>query len=196
MVWAVGSPFEYEQTVTSGIVSGKNRQDSNDLAEQNMLQTDAAISPGSSGGPLVDANGMVVGINTSIYGKTFQGISFAVPSRTAEFVINQLISTGEVTRGYLGVRPTELNQEIADRLGLPDLNGALLTRVFPDQAAYRSGLRDYDVIRTWNGKPISEYKTLYREVGITPPNTTVDVTVYRERAEKHLRVTVGERPPN
>lgn len=193
IVWAIGSPYRYEQTVTSGILSGKDRP-GDKTRKQNLLQTDAAVNPGNSGGPLVDANGDVIGINTSIYGESFQGISFAVPSTTAQFVYRQLIEKGKVVRGYLGVQPREVSHRLAANWSLPDLDGALLEGVITNSPADLAGIRGGDVIRSWNGKAIRRYNTLYQLAGMTEPNSKVDVVLIRNGQEMHKEVIVAEYP--
>ncbi len=193
IVWAVGSPYRYEQTVTSGIISAKDRPGDSGRV-QSLLQTDAAVNPGNSGGPLVSSTGNVIGINTSIYGKTFQGISFAVPSATAKFVYEQIIRYGKVTRGYLGVAPREVQHRSAINLGLPDLEGALLDRVEVNSPAWLGGLRTNDVIRTWNGAPIRNYNAVYRFAEMSAPGTAVEVTLIRGGEEKLANITIGELP--
>ena len=192
IVWAIGSPFGLDQTVTSGIISAKNRYD-HDTPYQELLQTDAAVNPGNSGGPLVDSMGRVVGINTSIYGEKFQGISFAVPSVQAKFVYDETIEQGVVSRGILGARPDAVFQKDAKKLGLPDINGALLIEVRPNSPAYKGGLQENDVIRSWNGHEIDDYNKLFRFVSMTEPFSTVDVKIIRDGIEKQLSVRVGSR---
>lgn len=194
IVWAIGSPFGFQQTVTSGILSGKDRPGDLEHQKQSLLQTDAAVNPGNSGGPLVDAQGRVIGINTSIVGETFQGISFAVPSATAKFVFKELVEDGDVTRGYLGVLPSEVNYDDAVQMQLPDLDGAKLTQVVRGSPAYRAGIRPLDIIRSWDGIPIKEFKNLFYLAETTPPNTTVNVTLIRDGHEHTLPVTVGRLP--
>ncbi len=194
IVWAVGSPYGFQQTVTSGILSGKDRPGDKRQFKQNLLQTDAAVNPGNSGGPLVDSQGRVIGINTSIFGETFQGISFAVPSKTAIFVYNELKEDGRVTRGYLGAVPDAVSFYDSQRFQLPDLNGAKLTSVRRGSPAYRAGIRRNDVIRSWNGTEIKEFRKLYRMAEMTEPYTTVKVTLYRDGLEQQTQVTVGEFP--
>ncbi len=194
IVWAVGSPYGFQQTVTSGILSGKDRPGDGNFRKQTLLQTDAAVNPGNSGGPLVDAQGRVIGINTSIFGETFQGISFAVPSATAIFVYEALKGSGKVTRGYLGALPTEVDDRDARLLNLPDLYGAKLTRVIDNSPASRAGIRRNDIIRRWNGVEIKEHKKLYRLAEMTEPNSTVDVTLIRDGKEYQTKVTVGQLP--
>lgn len=194
IVWAVGSPYGFQQTVTSGILSGKDRPGEGLSGKQNLLQTDAAVNPGNSGGPLVDSQGRVIGINTSIFGETFQGISFAVPSSTVTFVYQQLKQHGFVTRGYLGVLPAEVDFSDVQRLNLPDLNGAKLSRVLYNSPADRAGIRPNDIIRSWNGTPIKEFKTLFRLAEMTKPTETVLVTLIRDGQEHRTQVTLGELP--
>ena len=192
IVWAIGSPFGLEQTVTSGIVSAKNRYDRNS-PQLELLQTDAAVNPGNSGGPLVDSQGRVVGINTSIFGNEFLGISFAVPSVHARFVYEQTIKKGYVTRGIIGARPVPVFQTDAFRFGLPDTNGALLAVVEPDSPAKRSGLQRHDVVRAWNGYPIQDYNQLFRYVSMTEPYSVADVDIIRNGQPQSLKVQVGSR---
>ena len=193
IVWAIGSPYRYEQTVTSGIISGKDRP-GDKTRKQNLLQTDAAVNPGNSGGPLVDASGNVIGINTSIYGETFQGISFAVPSSTARFVYRQLIQNGAVVRGYLGVTPQEVEYQMASGGYLPDLDGAVLTRVFENSPADLAGFQEGDVIRQWNGQLVKQYNSLYQLAERSPPNSTVEVVLIRDGRSMKKNVVIGELP--
>ncbi len=193
IVWAIGSPYRYEQTVTSGILSGKNRP-GDKTRKQNLLQTDAAVNPGNSGGPLVDANGDVIGINTSIYGESFQGISFAVPSSTAQFVYRQLIENGKVVRGYLGVHPREVSHRLAAHLSLPDLDGAMLEGVMANSPADIAGIRGGDVIRSWDGKAIRRYNTLYQLAEMSEPNSRIEVVLIRNGQQLKKEVVVGELP--
>ena len=192
IVWAIGSPYGLDQTVTSGIISAKNRYDRNQ-PQQELMQTDSAVNPGNSGGPLVDAMGRVVGINTSIYGEQFQGISFAVPSVQAKFVYEETIKKGYVRRGILGAIPTAVFQSDATDFGLPDIQGAKLGYVEPNSPAMKSGLQENDVVRSWNGSAIEDYHMLYRYVSMTPPNTIAKVEIIRGGEAKTLDVTVGSR---
>lgn len=190
IVWAFGNPYQLKQTVTSGIISGKDR--AGDLnGKQTLLQTDAAINKGNSGGPLVDSQGHVIGINTAILGETFQGIGFAVPSSTARYVVEQLKANGKVTRGFLGVTPVEVSSADVRRLVLPDLDGAKLVHVVANSPAASAGIQSSDVIRKWNGVPIRDYKTLFRLIEMTPPNSTVKVTLIRDAREFETTVRVG-----
>jgi S1-C subfamily serine protease len=191
IVWAVGSPYGFQHTVTSGILSGKDRPGEGGNPKQALLQTDAAVNPGNSGGPLVDSKGQVIGINTSIFGETFQGISFAVPSATVGFVYDQLRSRGRVVRGYLGVLPSEVSYYDSLQMNLPDLFGAKLNQIVPDSPASMAGFKPGDIIRAWNNIEIKEFKTLFRLAETTPPNETVDVVLLRNGKEHRTKVTLG-----
>ena len=194
IVWAIGSPYGFQHTVTSGIISGKNRPGDINHPTQSLLQTDAAVNPGNSGGPLVDAQGRVIGINTSIFGDSFQGISFAVPSETAKFIYRELSSKGAVTRGYLGVKPVEVKHRDAMRLQLPDLDGAMLSQVVEGSPAFAAGIRAFDIIRQWNEVEVKNFKHLYRLAEMTRPETLVQVKLIRDGKEQLTQIVVGRRP--
>jgi S1-C subfamily serine protease len=192
MVWAVGSPYGLEQTVTSGILSAKERYEKSGTSKE-LLQTDAAINPGNSGGPLVNSRGQVIGINTSIYGESFLGISFAVPSSFSKFVFDEIIAHGKVTRGYLGILPDAVSRSDMLKHNLPDLNGAVVLEVPPRGPADRVGLRPGDIIRRWEGKEVKTYNMLFRYIGMTPPETSVSVDIVRDGQPLKLQVTVGDK---
>ena len=192
IVWAIGSPYGLNQTVTSGIISGKHRRDEKH-ANRELFQTDAAVNPGNSGGPLVDSAGQVIGINTSIYGETFQGISFAVPSVTARFIFKQLVKRGTVTRGFLGVEPQTVFQDVAETMKLPNLDGALIRSVQPNSPAELSGIKVNDVILEWGAKPVTVYTMLFRLVEMSKPNESVNVLISRDGQIQELDVMVGDR---
>ena len=194
IVWAIGSPYGFEQTITSGILSGKDRPGDPRHRKQSLLQTDAAVNPGNSGGPLVDVEGRVIGINTSIFGETFQGISFAVPSSTAQFVYEQLVSNGRVVRAFLGVQPGEVHYRVAQRNQMDDLDGAQLDMVEPNSPAAMAGMRRGDIIRSWNGTPIGSHLQLYRLSASTPPYTEVELTLLRDGRERRTKVRLGKFP--
>lgn len=204
MVWAVGSPYGLDQTVTQGIVSGKNRFDPSTELDamqrrrrarvQELIQTDAAVNKGNSGGPLVDAQGNVVGINTSIIGEQFQGISFAIPSSVARYVSGQLVTSGSVQLGYLGIRPRQVRDEMAEALGLPDLRGALVDFVEPGTPAARAGLQRGDVIRQWNGVTIEDFKMLFRLVATTLPGSEAKISILRQGQPVELTILVEGKP--
>ena len=162
MVWAIGNPYGLDQTVTSGIVSAKGRRDfDNRKAFQEFLQTDVAINPGSSGGPLVDVHGDVVGINSAIFGRTYQGISFAIPSNLAREVYDQIRKNGKVIRGFIGVHLEPLTPEIATMLRFPkDQTGGVVVRtVSAGSPAERAGIEPSDTIVEWNGQHVPTSKS-------------------------------------
>jgi len=194
IVWAIGSPYEFSQTVTSGILSGKNRRGDAYHNKQTLLQTDAAVNPGNSGGPLVDIQGKVIGINTSIFGKTFQGISFAVPSSTAKFVFEQLVAEQRVSRGYLGLIPGEVTEKRAHMLNSPDQQGAFVLEVTNGSPAYRAGIRPGDILRSWQGAPIQDYREIFRLAEGAPVGSEVTLSIWRAGMlnEHPTNVIIGE----
>lgn len=197
-VWAMGSPFGLDQTVTRGIVSGKHRRTADNSGDanphQDLLQTDAAVNPGNSGGPLVNSVGQVIGINTSIYGEFFQGISFAVPSSLAEEIVAKLIKSGQVQRGFLGVSPHDVTHADAVRLKLPEISGARLETVERDAPAFRAGLRPDDVVIKIGGKAIDNHIMLFRQIALTSPGDETAIDFYRDGKLSTTQVKVGYRP--
>ena len=194
-VLAIGSPFGFQNTVTAGIVSAKSR-DTGDFVP--FIQTDAAVNPGNSGGPLFNTKGEVIGINSQIFSGTggYLGISFAIPVNTAMSVANQLIKSGKVNRGRVGVAmsPGPITKDLAEALGLPSTKGALIDEVTKDGPAEKAGILAQDVILKVNGKPIETYIDVTRAISNTPPGTKVIITVWRKGGQKEIAVTVGETP--
>jgi serine protease Do len=190
-VLAIGSPFGLESTVTAGIVSAKGRDTGEYLP---FIQTDVAVNPGNSGGPLIDMQGKVVGINSQIYSRTggFMGISFAIPIDEAMNVAEQLKKSGRVVRGRIGVGIAEVTKDIAEPLGLPSAAGALVRSVEPGGPAEKGGVQAGDIIVGFNGRKIERSSDLPRIVGGTAPGSTVDVRVWRRGRYHDLSVTVGE----
>jgi len=157
LVWAIGSPFGLEQSTTQGIISAKHRRKSSGggvSRHQDLIQSDVAINPGNSGGPLVNSRGELVGINTSIVGEAFCGISFSVPSVVAREIYLRIRETGRVARGFLGVEPSVVPGHLVKRYAIAEGRGAYLDRVLPGRAAERSGMREGDVILKWNGQTV------------------------------------------
>jgi len=194
-VLAIGSPFGFDNTVTAGIVSGKARS----LPQENLvpfIQTDAAVNPGNSGGPLFNMRGEVVGINSQIYSRTggYMGLSFAIPIDLALDVQNQLRSTGRVSRGRIGVVIQEVTKELADSFGLAKPEGALVNAVEKGGPADKAGVEVSDIIIKFDGKSISSSSDLPRIVGATRPGSKVSLQVWRKGAAKDLSVTVAEIP--
>ncbi|MDN5882736.1 MAG: DegQ family serine endoprotease, partial [Nitrosospira sp.] len=196
-VVAIGSPFGFENSVTAGIVSAKGRS----LAQENFvpfIQTDVAINPGNSGGPLFNMKGEVVGINSQIYSRTggFMGLSFAIPIDVATDISNQLIASGKVSRGRIGVLIQEVTKELAESFGLPKPTGALVASVQKGGPADKAGIEARDVILKFDGKPVNASGDLPRIVGGTKPGSKVSLQVWRNGATKELTVTVDELPPD
>jgi len=195
-VWAAGSPFGLMRSVTFGILSAKNRAGLAGTPYQEFLQTDAAVNPGNSGGPLVNTHGNVIGINTAIVGEAYQGISFAVPSSVVQKVYHRIKRGGHVARGWLGVLMAEVNEEISDRLGLPDLDGVVVEQVVgkPNSPAARSGIKPGDVIREWNQQKIVNRASLARMVAKTQIGSAATVKIFRNGEELLIKIQVAERP--
>lgn len=202
LVLAIGNPFGLGQTVTMGIVSALGRGGFGITAYENFIQTDAAINQGNSGGPLVDAEGRLVGINTAIFSRSggFQGVGFAVPVNMARYVMDRLISDGKVTRGYLGINIQPLTPDLAKAFNLPDeSSGVLVGGVTPNSAAQRAGVKDGDIIIEINGQKVTDPRNLQLKVSQTPPGKKVTLKVLRgepgrKPAERTLTATLGELP--
>ncbi|WP_193367760.1 DegQ family serine endoprotease [Pelagibius marinus] len=192
-VVAIGNPFGLGGTVTAGIVSARQR-DINAGRYDNFIQTDAAINKGNSGGPMFNMDGQVIGINTAIFSPSggSVGIGFATPSSMARNIIAQLRDTGEVRRGWLGVRIQNVTDELAEGLRLDRPRGALVAAVTEGGPAESAGIEQGDVILEFNGREVPEMRRLPAMVAETSVGSTVDVTIWRKNAEKQLRVTIGE----
>ena len=189
-VMAVGSPVGLEQTVTAGIVSAKNRSIGVSPYDD-FIQTDASTNPGSSGGPLINTRGEVIGINTlNLNG--LQGLGFAIPTNTAKEIIKQLKENGKVTRGWLGVLVPRILQGIKTLSGLQDEKGAYIEKIRENGPAFKAGLKAGDVIVKFNGREIKEKNDLPRMVADTTPGEEVDVEVLRDGEEKILKVKIEE----
>ena len=201
-VLAFGSPFGYLQfSVTRGIVSAVNRPDpfgKDAHRPGGFIQTDAAINPGNSGGPLVDARGEVVGINNMIYTNTgsFEGAGFAIPSQIARNVAQQIIAHGKVDHGYVGIAMNDVTPDNAHFFGLQDASGAIVAQVSPDSPASRAGLKQGDVITTFNGQKVTNGSALQVDVAQVQPGTTVHFGVLRNGQPTTVNVTVGDYNPN
>jgi serine protease Do len=195
-VAAIGSPFGFENSISAGIVSAKGRA-LPDESYVSFIQTDVAVNPGNSGGPLFNLNGEVIGINSMIYSRTggYMGVSFAIPIDVAMDVANQLQSHGKVTRGRLGVQIQALSQELAKSFGMKEAKGALVASVEPGSPADKAGLKSGDVIVEFDGKPVTDSRELPRMVAMTKPGTETKLKVYRQGDEKNLTVSVGEMKP-
>ena len=195
-VIAIGSPFNFDNTVTAGIVSAKGRS----FATQQyvpFIQTDVPINRGNSGGPLLNLDGEVVGINSQIFSEngTYMGLSFTIPIEIAMSVVNQLRSTGSVSRGLLGVGIEDVTQQMASVLGLPAPAGAIVTIVSPNSAAENAGIQPWDVIVALNGETIETFSDLPPKVGLIPPGDKAMLDVVRDGKLWQIEVTVGALPP-
>ena len=196
VVLAIGNPFGVGQTVTSGIVSAKDRGNMGIEDYEDFIQTDAAINPGNSGGALVDIDGRLIGVNTAILSRSggSQGVGFAIPSDLARTVMESLIKTGHVTRGYLGVMIQNVTPELADEFQLKNDKGALISEVVPNGPAAKSGLKDGDVVVSFDGHTVPDSRRMQLQVAETKPGSTVPVEIIRNGEKKTLDVTVKQLP--
>jgi serine protease Do len=194
-VLAIGAPFGFANSATAGIVSAKGRVLPGEGAENYVpfIQTDVPINPGNSGGPLFNMEGQVVGINSQIYSRTggYMGVSFSIPINVAMQVAHQLMATGHVERGRLGVYIQDVNQGLADSFGLPKPEGALVSSVQSGGPAAKAGLKSGDVILALDGKPVQTSSQLPVRVASLMPGTTVHLTIWRDHAKREIAVKLG-----
>ncbi|MCO5111612.1 MAG: trypsin-like peptidase domain-containing protein [Burkholderiaceae bacterium] len=195
-VLAIGNPFGVGQTVTSGIVSALGRSQLGINTFENFIQTDAAINPGNSGGALVDVHGNLLGINTAIYSRSggSLGIGFAIPVSTAKMVLDGIVRDGQVTRGWIGVEPSELSPELAETFGIKATEGVIITGVLQDGPAGMGGIRPGDVIAQVQGKPIGSVPGLLSAVAALRPGEKATFQVQRGEKLLELELTPGVRP--
>ncbi|MBW4050457.1 MAG: DegQ family serine endoprotease [Proteobacteria bacterium] len=191
-VLAIGAPFGFENSATSGIVSAKGRT-LPDSGYVPFIQTDVPINPGNSGGPLFDMQGRVIGINSQIYSRTggYMGVSFSIPINVAMQVAHQLMSTGHVQRGKLGVIIQNVDQGLADSFGLPEPEGALVSQIEPNSPASHAGMQPGDVILALNGMPVKTSSQLPVRIASLMPGTTVHLTIWRDHAQRQIAVKLG-----
>lgn len=195
-VLAIGNPFGVGQTVTSGIVSALGRSELGINTFENFIQTDAAINPGNSGGALVDVHGNLLGINTAIYSRSggSMGIGFAIPVSTARQVMESIVRDGRVTRGWIGVEPSELSPELAQTFGVRGSDGVIITGVLHNGPAAIGGMLPGDVVRQVAGKTVHNVAQLLSAVAALAPGTAVDFQVERAGKEVVLSITPAARP--
>jgi len=191
-VLAIGAPYGLEQTATQGIVSAKGRSLPGDAVVP-FIQTDAAVNPGNSGGPLFDGNGAVVGINAQIYSRSggFQGLSFAIPINVALKIKDQIVATGKASHARLGVTVQDLNQSLADSFGLKRPDGALVANVAPNSAAAAAGLKSGDVITEVDGQPVVRSGELSSLIGLASPGEKVKLKVWRDKTPRDVEAKLG-----
>lgn len=196
VVLAIGNPFGVGQTVTMGIISALGRNHLGINTFENFIQTDAAINPGNSGGALVDASGNLLGINTAIYSRSggSLGIGFAIPVTTVKTVMEEIIKTGQVTRGWIGVEPQDITPELAENFGLGEKSGTIIAGVLKGGPADKAGMRPGDILVAVNGKPIANTTEMLNSIAQLPPGKAATMTVLRKRHETDLEITVGKRP--
>ena len=196
IVLAIGNPFGVGQTTTLGIVSalGRNRLGIN--IYENFIQTDAAINPGNSGGALVDAAGRLVGINTAIYSETggSLGIGFAIPAKTAQAILAEIIGSGRVIRGWLGIEPQDITAELARAFGLREEDGVIVAGVVRGSPAHQAGLRVGDILLALGEAKLQDSIGFLNAIAALKPGTSVSLVVLREGRQYEVKLRVGERP--
>ena len=196
VVLAIGNPFGVGQTVTMGIVSALGRSHLGINTFENFIQTDAAINPGNSGGALVDVAGNLVGINTAIYSRTGgnHGIGFAIPVSSARSIMEQIIASGAVTRGWIGVEAQEITSELADSFNLPDTAGALIAGVVRGSPADRAGIRPGDVLLSINGTTVTDPQVMLDLIAGLAPESEARFRLRRDTSIQELPIRIGKRP--
>jgi len=197
LVLAIGNPFGVGQTVTMGIISALGRSHLGINTFENYIQTDAAINPGNSGGALVDGDGNLVGVNTAIFSRSGGnlGIGFAIPISIARQVMQEIITHGGVTRGWVGIEVQEITPEIADSFALKSTDGALIAGVLRRGPADRAGIRPGDILLAVDNNPVKDSSSLLNLIAALPPGTVAKLRLLRGQTETLLKVTIEKRPP-
>ena len=196
VVLAIGNPFGVGQTVTMGIISALGRSHLNINTFENFIQTDAAINPGNSGGALIDTKGNLLGINTAIYSRSggSLGIGFAIPVSTVKTVLDSILSTGTVVRGWIGVEPQEITPELAESFGLAQKAGAIIAGVLKGGPADRAGIRPGDILTAVDGKPVADTTEMLNLIAQLTPGKSAKITIQRKQQQSVIEVQVGKRP--
>ncbi len=196
VVLAIGNPFGVGQTVTMGIVSALRRDHLGINTFENFIQTDAAINPGNSGGALIDISGNLIGINTAIFSQTggSLGIGFAIPVSLARQVMEQIVETGGVTRGWIGVEAQELTTDLAESFKLPNTEGVLIAGVLRGGPADKAGIKPGDILLSVDGKSVTDSTSMLNLIAVLHPGAEAAVEIARERSRKTVQVEVGKRP--
>ena len=192
-VVAIGNPFGLSNTLTVGVVSAKGRTSIGINDYEDFIQTDAAINPGNSGGPLVDLDGKVVGINTAIFSRSggYMGVGFAIPSNLVSEITNQLIKSGKVTRGFLGIVIQQITPDLAKSFNVKPGQGIIVSQVSEDSPAKKAGLRQGDVIISFRGKPVKEVGQFRNLVALIPPGSHEEFLILRDGKKMKLNITIG-----
>ena len=193
---AIGSPFALQSTLTVGVVSAKGRQDLRIVDLEDFIQTDAALNLGNSGGPLLNINGEIIGINTAIALQSggYAGIGFAIPSNMAKHIIDQLIANGSVNRGYLGIFLQQVDKSMSEALNLDKAEGIIITEVVKDSPAQKAGLKQGDIILEYNRHPIKTMAQFRNEIALMKPNDMVTLKIMRDNKTQEIKVSL-ESPP-
>jgi len=193
---AIGNPFGVGQTVTMGIISAIGRNNLTDSAFQNFIQTDAAVNPGNSGGALVDVNGNLIGINTAIYSQSggSVGIGFAIPISTVKQVLESIIRTGQVVRGWIGVEPQDITPELAESFALRQKFGTIIAGVIRGGPADKAGMKPGDILLSIQSKPVTNTTEMLNLVAQLKPGNKVNIAVLRNNKELTLEILIGTRP--
>lgn len=196
VVLAIGNPFGVGQTTTLGIVSALGRNRAGVTIYENFIQTDAAINPGNSGGALVDASGRLVGVNTAIYSESggALGIGFAIPASTAQTILAQIIETGHVARGWLGVEPQDITSDLAGAFSLEQLDGVILASVQADGPAASAGLHVGDIVVGIDDQPVTDAVQFLGMIAALPPHATVKLRILRDGVQEDVSAQLGARP--
>jgi len=197
VVLAIGNPFGVGQTVTMGIISALGRNNLHINHFENFIQTDAAINFGNSGGALIDTHGHMIGINSAIYSQSggSVGIGFAIPVSTVKTVMESIIKSGHVVRGWIGVESQEITSELADSFGLSRRSGAIIAGVVRNGPADRGGMKPGDILLTVAGKPVANTNDMLNLIAQLPPDQKAQMTVLRKDSVMSLAIVVGKRPP-
>jgi serine protease DegQ len=196
VVLAIGNPFGVGQTVTMGIISALGRNHLGINTFENFIQTDAAINPGNSGGALIDSSGNLLGINSAIYSRSggSLGIGFAIPVSTVKTVMESIIKTGHVVRGWIGVEPQDITPELAESFGLTQKTGAIIAGVLKNGPADKAGIKPGDILIAIEGKAVNDTTDMLNLIAQLTPGNKAKMTVLRKNQQTALNVTIGKRP--
>ncbi|MEZ0210241.1 MAG: S1C family serine protease, partial [Methylophilus sp.] len=199
VVLAIGNPFGVGQTVTQGIISALGRNHLGINTFENFIQTDASINPGNSGGALIDINGNLIGINSAIYSRNggSMGIGFAIPVSIAQQVMEQITSSGSVTRGWIGIEAQDITPELAESFNLKNIDGSLIAGVLLDSPADRAGLRPGDILTAIERKPVTDSQSMLNIIAMLKPREKATLSILRNGKKMDIDLVVGKRPlPN